>query len=191
MPEWKVQLLNKNILLDISSTKENHFNKIYENLLCIEDLMCKICFQTRHIIDKNYIVENINDTINLLNQNLENEINKAEKQDYSKDYRAYREIDNFGENYVAVSLYEENCDKNEFINSCGLSYGGIELPIISKIINKNKLEKILLLKFNKEVSGYSNKQLIDLRKFNINDFGGLINSNNFINNIRSNNKLYD
>ena len=137
---------DKNILLDISSTKENHFNKIYENLLCIEDLMCKICFQTRHIIDKNYIVENINDTINLLNQNLENEINKAEKQDYSKDYRAYREIDNFGENYVAVSLYEENCDKNEFINSCGLSYGGIELPIISKIINKNKLEKILLLK---------------------------------------------
>ena len=172
---------DKNILLDISSTKENHFNKIYENLLCIEDLMCKICFQTRHIIDKNYIVENINDTINLLNQNLENEINKAEKQDYSKDYRAYREIDNFGENYVAVSLYEENCDKNEFINSCGLSYGGIELPIISKIINKNKLEKILLLKFNKEVSGYSNKQLIDLRKFNINDFGGLINSNNFAN----------
>lgn len=172
---------DKNILLDISSIKENNFNKIYENLLCIEDLICKICFKTEYVIDKDYIAKNISDTMNLLNKNLEYEVNKIEKQDYSKDYRAYREIDNFGENYVAVSLYEENCDKNEFINSCGLSYGGIELPIISKIINKNKLEKILLLKFNKEVSGYSNKQLIDLRKFNINDFGGLMNSNNFEN----------
>ena len=62
-----------------------------------------------------------------------------------------------------------------------MSYGGIELPIIAKIINQNKVERLLLLKFNKEVSGYSNKQLIDLRKFNIKDFGGLINSNELIN----------
>lgn len=69
---------------------------------------------------------------------------------------------------------EKNNSSNKFINSCGLSYGGIELPIISKIINKNKVERLLLLKFNRDVSGYSNKQLIDLRKFNINEFGGLV-----------------
>ena len=56
-----------------------------------------------------------------------------------------------------------------------MSYGGIELPIIAKIVDKNRVERLLLLKFNKEVSGYLNKQLIDLRKFNINEYGGLVN----------------
>ena len=64
---------------------------------------------------------------------------------------------------------------------CGLSYGGIELPIIAKLLDKNRVENLLLLKFSKDVSGYSNKQLIDLRKFNIHDFGGLINSSFFQN----------
>ena len=68
--------------------------------------MCEICFKTEYVVDKDYIVKNISDTMKLLNKNLKDEVNKIEKQDYSKDYRAYREIDNFGENYVAVSLYE-------------------------------------------------------------------------------------
>ena len=47
---------------------------------------------------------------------------------------------------------------------------------------------MLLLKFNKEVSGYTNKQLLDLRKFNIRNFGGLMNSDIFKN---SNVDLFD
>ena len=38
-----------------------------------------------------------------------------------------------------------------------------------------------MLRFNEAVSGYTNKQLIDLRKFNIKNFGGLINSEFFKN----------
>ena len=60
-----------------------------------------------------------------------------------------------------------------------MSYGGIELPIIAKIINQNKVDRLLLLKFSKKVSGYTNKQLLDLRNFDINDFGGLINCDDF------------
>lgn len=94
--------------------------------------------------------------------------------DYSKEYRTYREIDNFAENYVGVSLYnKKNNLTNKTLNLCGLSYGGIELPIIAKSINSN-IKKVFLLRFNKKVSGYTNKQLIDLRNFNINEFGGLI-----------------
>ena len=115
-----------------------------------------------------------------MNENLIIERSIENKKDYSKDYRTYREIDNFGENYTAVSLYKEKRNyRNNYINACGLSYGGIELPIIAKVVDKNKIQKLLLLKFSKEVSGYSNKQLMDLRKFNIGEYGGLLNSDIF------------
>ena len=172
---------NQNILLDISSSKEKRFFEIYKALMKVEKIMSEMCFQSQYTINKDYIIESINDAKKNLKENFKIELNKEEKKDYSKDYRAYREIDNFGENYVAVSLYEEKTNNSEVINACGLSYGGIELPILAKIINQNKVERLLLLKFNKEVSGYTNKQLIDLRKFNINDFGGLVNSNIFRN----------
>ena len=109
------------------------------------------------------------------------ELEKDDEKDYSKNYRAYREIDNFAENYIAVSLYKEKCDNNKIANACGLSYGGIELPILAKIVDQNRIEKLLILKFNKEVFGYKNKQLLDLRKFNIKDFSGLINAEIFEN----------
>ena len=52
------------------------------------------------------------------------------------------------------------------------------------MVNPN-IKNILLLKFDKKVSGYKNKQLIDLRKFNINNYGGLskigeIDTNNIV-----------
>ena len=168
--------LGKNVLINISSNKNYDFYNIYKSLLKIENLMSNICFKLGFTLNMNDIIESIKETKNILAINFQKELANEKKEDYSKDYRAYREIDNFGENYVAVSLYNEKCNNhnNKFINSCGLSYGGIELPILSKIINQEKVEKLLLLKFNKEVSGYANKQLIDLRKFNIHDFGGLI-----------------
>ena len=181
--------VNDNILLDISLKENRTFFDIYDTLLKVEENMSNICFKSEFFIDKDFICSLVTKTKDLLIDNLRDENLLEEKDDYSKDYRAYREIDNFGENYTAVSLYQEKRNnKNDFINACGLSYGGIELPIIAKIVDKNRVERLLLLKFNKEVSRYSNKQLIDLRKFNINEYGGLVNSNSFQN---SNFDLFD
>lgn len=172
---------DKNILLDISLDGENRNNKLYTTIIEIERLMSKICFESLYFVDKEKVIEIINNTEKVLLNNMKQEIEKDDEKDYSKNYRAYREIDNFAENYIAVSLYKENYDNNKLANACGLSYGGIELPILAKIVDKNRIERMLLLKFNKEVSGYKNKQLLDLRKFNIKDFSGLINSEIFEN----------
>lgn len=179
---------DKNILLDISLEGENHSNKLYTTIMKIDRLMSRICFENKYIVDKENSVEIINNTREVLLNNMTQELEKTNEKDYSKNYRAYREIDNFAENYIAVSLYKEKCDNTKYTNACGLSYGGIELPILAKIVDQNRIERMLLLKFNKEVSGYKNKQLLDLRKFNIKDFRGLINSEIFEN---SNVDLFD
>ena len=174
--------LNSNILLDISSNKNKDFFAIYNTLLEIEDSMSNMCFKNGFIINKDFVCNVIKQSKKILTDNLSIEEITKDKQNYSKDYRTYREIDNFGENYTAVSLYQEKRnDNDDLINACGLSYGGIELPIIAKTIDKSRIESLLLLKFNREVSGYSNKQLLDLRNFNINEYGGLINSHLFQN----------
>ena len=179
---------DKNILLDISLDGENHNNKLYNTIMEIERLMSRICFENQYFVDKEKTIEITNNTRKVLLNNMTQELEKEDEKDYSKNYRAYREIDNFAENYIAVSLYKEKCDNNKYANACGLSYGGIELPILAKIVDQNRIEKLLILKFNKEVSGYKNKQLLDLRKFNIKDFSGLINSEIFEN---SNVDLFD
>ena len=174
--------LNSNILLDISSNKNKDFFAIYNTLLEIEDSMSNMCFKNGFIINKDFVCNVIKQSKKILTDNLSIEVITKDKQNYSKDYRTYREIDNFGENYTAVTLYQEKRnDNDDFINACGLSYGGIELPIIAKTIDKSRIESLLLLKFNREVSGYSNKQLLDLRNFNINEYGGLIDSHLFQN----------
>lgn len=174
--------LNSNILLDISSNKNKDFFAIYNTLLEIEDSMSNMCFKNGFTINKDFVCNVIKQSKKILTDNLSIEVITKDKQNYSKDYRTYREIDNFGENYTAVSLYQEKRnDNDDFINACGLSYGGIELPIIAKTIDKSRIESLLLLKFNREVSGYSNKQLLDLRNFNINEYGGLIDSHLFQN----------
>lgn len=174
--------LNSNILLNISSRANKSIFDVYSLLLAIDDNISNICFKNNFFVDKDFIGDMVHKIQNVLIENLTSEKINTEQKDYSKDYRTYREIDNFGENYTAVSLYCENRkNTKDFINVCGLSYGGIELPIIAKLLDKNRVENLLLLKFSKDVSGYSNKQLIDLRKFNIHDFGGLINSSFFQN----------
>ena len=71
-----------------------------------------------------------------------NFIKQPEKENYSKDFRAYREIDNFAENFITCSLTLQN-DSNIFNKGiCGLCYGGLELPII---MNLQIFYKILLL----------------------------------------------
>lgn len=173
---------NKNILLNVSEEKEIENFKLYKNIIDVNNFIAEICFGNNLKLDKDKIIKTINDTRNILLKNLENEQIKENQKDYSKDYRAYREIDNFAENYITVSVFREKFKFDKTLNSCGMSYGGIELPILHKIISKNEEEKSLLLKFNKEVSGYTNKQLLNLRNFNINKLGGIVNSDDFINN---------
>ena len=57
-------------------------------------------------------------------------------------------------------------------NICGLSYGGIELPIIMKSIN-DLIENVVVLKFNQNVTGYSKKQSLMMRFFNIDEHGNV------------------
>ena len=166
---------NESVLVDISSNEKKEVTELYKALMITEKVFSKICFEIGYIIDKKDIVECIDNVKRILTNNLKIELESKDKGDYSKDYRAYREIDNFAENYIAVSLYKEKSNIDTSKNVCGLSYGGIELPILSKIINENGVERLLILKFGKNVSGYTNKQLIDLRNFNINKYGGLMN----------------
>ena len=172
---------DNSILLNISSTNNKNLNDMYSVLFGIDEVMKNMCFKYNYLIDKDLICELINKSHIILVNEFLKEKDCYDKKDYSKEYRAYREIDNFAENYIAVYLYNEKCNKKNRVNACGLSYGGIELPILAKIIENDRIEEVLLLKFSKEVSGYSNKQLIDLIEFNINNYGGLLNSNMFQN----------
>ena len=95
-----------------------------------------------------------------------------QEKDYSKEYRTYREIDNFAENYLTVKIDSDKKKGTNNFGVCGMCYGGLELPIIYKVIN-NCITDILLFNFGKNISGYRNKQLVDLRRFNINNFGGI------------------
>lgn len=163
-----------NVLLDLENKKNLDFYEIYQTLVNVEKAMKNLCFESQYNVNNYNMIDIVQSTYNILNFNFKDTIFMNEDGDYSKEYRTYREIDNFAENYVGVSLYnEKNNSTNKTLNLCGLSYGGIELPIIAKSINSN-IKKVFLLRFNKKVSGYTNKQLIDLRNFNINEFGGLI-----------------
>ena len=147
--------------------------KLYDILLKNELLMKKICFENDAIIDKDEIIKLIIDTINLLKEHEFKFNNSQVKENYSKEFRAYREIDNFAENYITVELSKRKIDNySKEIGVCGMCYGGVELPILFKIID-NDIEDISLLKFNKIASGYAKKQSFELRLFDVDDFGGI------------------
>ncbi len=146
--------------------------KIYSILLFVSQMMQKISFDKKYKINIKDVYCLINNAIFITEKFKMMFINEKRKENYSKDFRAYREIDNFAENFITCYLtLSKDC---EILNKgvCGLSYGGIELPIITKSIN-NKLEDILILNFNKNVSGYSKKQSLDLRFFDVFKAGGI------------------
>ena len=85
----------------------------------------------------------------------------------------YREIDNFAENFITCYYaLQKNLDFNNY-SFCGLSYGGIELPMIMKLLNK-EFKDIYVLKFNSRIDGYTQKQSFELRYFDISKIGGMI-----------------
>lgn len=166
--ENKIVMINMENLRNMKSIK-----KFYEILLRNELLMKKICFEKNVILNKDEIIKLIIDTIKLLKEHKFKFNNSQEKENYSKEFRAYREIDNFAENYITVELSKRKINVNsKKIGVCGMCYGGIELPVLFKIID-NDIEDISLLKLNKIASGYAKKQSFELRLFDVKDFGGI------------------
>ncbi len=161
------------IILNMEQLPENNeLKKMYDILLKIHSTMIESCLNSKYIFSINELNEIFSQTINLMEVKEKKLLaNGSNEKDYSKDFRAYREIDNFSENFITVSLVNDKND-NESFGMCGLSYGGIELPIIYKALNK-KATDILLLKFSKEINGYATKHSVEVRNFDVSDYGGV------------------
>ena len=175
---------NDNLLININSSENEYMYELYRILYINDTMMANLCFDKTFEISIKEL-KTIVCTLNwLMKKELIKFLENNEEKDYSKEYRAYREIDNFAENYITMKLdFDKNSSKKHF-GVCGTCYGGIELPIIYKIVNQS-IDDVLILKFANSTSGYRNKQLVDLREFCINDYGGLlkigkINCNNII-----------
>lgn len=165
--------VEKNIMLNFENiNKDTIIYKTYTSLLVAEKLMGKISFDNNYIINCKEIellIKNVILIINKFKMDFEKSIEKA---NYSKDFRAYREIDNFAENFITcyLTLQKDSDIYNKGI--CGVCYGGLELPILMKSIDR-RISDVSVLKFNKNVTGYSKKQSLDLRFFNIFENGGI------------------
>lgn len=163
----------KNLLLNLNNyDKESLIYNIYYNLLTTENFMKDIVFNLNYKINKNTIEDLIKNSL-LITEKFKLEFAKQlDKDNYSKDFRAYREIDNFAQNYITCYLTLEK-DPNIYKKGiCGVCYGGLELPIIMKSID-DRISDISILKFNKNVTGYSKKQSLELRFFDIFKTGGI------------------
>lgn len=165
--------LQKSLMLNLEMIpKDSLIHKIYNNLLNAEKLMENISFNKNYTI--NCInIENLIRSAILITNEFKLEIDKEpENKNYSKDFRAYREIDNFAENFITcyLTLKKDSDIFNKGI--CGVCYGGLELPIIMKSID-NRISDVSILKFSKNVTGYAKKQSLELRFFDIYKAGGI------------------
>lgn len=163
---------NQSIFINFERlSKGGSLSNLYKLLVNIDTIIKDICFEFKYSISKNNLIDLLEKSLHIAEVNKINFFSTPELEDYSKYFRAYREIDNFAENYITVMLSSNELNNNH-IGVCGLCYGGIELPIIYKII-KSDIEDISILKFSKQVSGYSAKQSLELRFFDIENFGGI------------------
>lgn len=170
------QLINNNeksIMINLEKIDKNSFlHIIYDNLIHIEKLMKDISFNIEYEIDSKEIEQLIKKVILITLEFKEHLVYERHKTNYSKDFRAYREIDNFAENYITCyfTVKKDNNISNKGV--CGVCYGGLELPIIIKSI-EDRINDVSVLKFNKNVTGYSKKQSLELRFFDIEQNGGI------------------
>ena len=165
---------NQTLYLNLEKIDKNTLMyKIYKILLEVIKLMQYISFNDSYSIDRNGLYCVLNNAIMVTNEFQSMFLQENTKDNYSKEFRAYREIDNFAENFITCYLTYKNDNAISNKGICGLSYGGIELPIIIKSIN-NAISDVSILKFNKNASGYSKKQSIDLRFFDISKSGGIM-----------------
>lgn len=165
--------IEKNVMINLETlAKDSLMYKLYNSLISTENLMKNISFDENYKINSIEIENLIKNIILITNEFRLNFIKQPEKENYSKDFRAYREIDNFAEKFITCSLTLQN-DSNIFNKGiCGLCYGGLELPIIMKSIG-DRISDVSILKFNKNVTGYAKKQSLELRFFDIFKTGGI------------------
>lgn len=174
------QLINNeyhddNVLYNFENTNEKLIGVMYKLLLENNILMKNITFNKNFTLEIEIISDLLKNTNYILEEHKKGFEKLELKENYSKDFRAYREIDNFAENYITVKLSLDKLKDYDInnIGIAGLCYGGLELPILFKVI-ENKISDISVLKFNKKTNGYSKKQSFELRYFDINNNGGLI-----------------
>lgn len=171
------QIISNDILKSVivnleASIQESLLNKLYHALVITEDLMKNISFNESYKINCVDITNLIKSVILITNEFIAEFTKYKDKGNYSKDFRAYREIDNFAENFITCYLTMQK-DSNIFDKGiCGVCYGGLELPIIMKAID-NRLNDVSVLKFNRNVTGYAKKQSLELRFFDISEAGGI------------------
>ena len=165
---------NQTLFINLEKIDKNTLMyKIYKNLLDVIKLMKYISFDDSYVIDSKELCYVLNNATMVTNEFKLMFSKEDANYNYSKEFRAYREIDNFAENFITCYLTYNNDNDISNKGICGLSYGGIELPIIMKCIN-DAISDVSILKFNKNASGYSKKQSIDLRFFDISKSGGII-----------------
>lgn len=165
--------IEKNVMANLETlAKDSLMYELYNNLITTEKLMKNISFNENYKINSIDVENLIKNTILITNE-FRLEFNKqTDKENYSKDFRAYREIDNFAENFITCYLTLQK-DSNIFNKGiCGVCYGGLELPIIMKSID-DRINDVSILKFNKNVTGYAKKQSLELRFFDISKTGGI------------------
>lgn len=172
------EILNNNynensVILNMEQLPESsELKQLYNILVKTHAIMIECCLNQKYTFDITELNEIFEQIISLMDTKRKKLLsNYSDQKDYSKDFRAYREIDNFAENFITVSLVNDK-NNNEIFGMCGLSYGGIELPIIYKALNKTARD-ILLLKFSKEINGYSTKHSVEIRNFDVSDYGGV------------------
>lgn len=119
-----IQFYNdKNILINISSCKNIDIGKLYNILYLTENLMTKICFENNFSIKINEIKEILSLIDFSINKDFFEFLTMSQEKDYSKEYRTYREIDNFVENYLTVKIDSDKKEKGNNFGVCGMCYG--------------------------------------------------------------------
>ena len=166
---------NKSILVNLETLdKDELLYKYYNNLLNVDKMMEELSFNKNFILNKEKIFMILFVILDCLRNHKFQVSLESNIKDYSKEFRVYREIDNFAENYITMDLANKKIKKPDDLAICGLSYGGIELPVIQKLLNKEN-ENIGILKFCKDISSYKNKHSVEIRNFDINNYGGIQN----------------
>ncbi len=166
---------NQNVMLDFESLPEDSLiGEFYHILLANNKLMADICFKDNYNLNGNTVQDILKKTVPSISRYSLEFIQQPDKNDYSKDFRVYREIDNFAENYIAMDLASEKSEMiiDKEIGVCGLCYGGLELPVIYSIVNQD-IRQVSVLKFGSNITGYQNKHALEVRSFAIEDYGGI------------------
>ena len=163
-----------NLIVNLENlNKDTLLYKYYNSLLSVEKEMYNICFKKDCNINSRLIINEIEKSISNFKTHMDLINQETSLSNYSKLFRVYREIDNFIENIITVDLSKsENKNISNKKGVCGISYGGIELPIIYKVLEP-QLEDVSILKFNSSISSYKNKHSVEIRNFDINNYGKL------------------